>query len=388
MASGSSKPLSYEMVAANRPNSCTLLLLKDYLRDDLSSCSSNGFRSLPRRQCCLRPRSSAKSVLQKALEAVFNAVKSRRCRAKKAGVGVLSRSFHRRLLNRRFWKRASKGTNSWPHSVFTCSLTDADMEGSVATTTNTCSITNSAREHYGLQVDSRRKQDWPTEKGQFSPVSILDCPLFDDDEEITSPFNSPLCSTPEGVKHKHIQKSRHYNRVGSVKPVDLEKKMTWSEKQEDEAIYNDPTKPCPVLESITSTRNGNSNLFRDNVEKNALDLLTRVKKSIPCVCLRTEAEKLVFDFLKESIWENINIGNSMKQQLCKVAEDWIRGQTHEQYLNLQTGKGREIYVEEMNKWGSWRTFGEEIQRLALELELEFSTSLVNELVVDFTTCCF
>lgn len=132
MASGSGKPRTYQMVVAkaNHRKTRTLLLLKDYLRDDLSSCSSSGFRSLPRRQCCLQqlqPRASAKSVLQKALEALFNAIKSRN----KGGVGVLSRSF--------FWKKASKR-----ESISTCSLTDAEMEGSV-TTTNTCSVTNSAR---------------------------------------------------------------------------------------------------------------------------------------------------------------------------------------------------------------------------------------------------
>ncbi|KHN25731.1 uncharacterized protein LOC114405862 [Glycine soja] len=361
MASGSGKPRTYQMVVAkaNHRKTRTLLLLKDYLRDDLSSCSSSGFRSLPRRQCCLQqlqPRASAKSVLQKALEALFNAIKSRN----KGGVGVLSRSF--------FWKKASKR-----ESISTCSLTDVEMEGSV-TTTNTCSVTNSAR------VDSRGKKDWTKVKEQFSPVSVLDCPLFDDDEESTSPFSSPSRSTLEGAKH--IQQRRHFNRV------DLEKKMSWSELREDESIYNYPTKPCPVLVSITSTQNENNNLLHDSVEKNALDLLTRVKNSISSVCLRIEMEKLLFDFFKQSIWENTDIKNSMKCHLCNVAEDWIRGQSHVQDLSLQTRKGREIYVKEMDKCGSWRTFEEEIQGLAMELEVEFSTRLVNELVVDLTMCFF
>ncbi|TKY70902.1 hypothetical protein E2542_SST07196 [Spatholobus suberectus] len=368
MASGSGKPL---------------LLLKDYLRDDLSSCSSSGFRSLPRRHCCLQPRSSVKSVLQKALEAVFNAIKSRSCKAKKGG--VLSRSFHRRLLNISFWKRSSEGgkatfrssanSDSWPRSHFTGSLTDAEMEGPV-TTTNTCSVTNSAR-------------GWPNEeKEQFSPISVLDCPLFNDDEEITSPFNSPSCSTMEGAKHKHIKKSRRFNHVASLKLVDIEKKVSWSELQKDEPIYNHPIKPCPVIISITSKQNGNNNQFRDNVEENALDLLTHVKNSIPSLCLRIEVENLLFDFFKQSIWENIDIGNSMKRHLCKVAEDWIRGQHQEQYVSSQIQKEREIYVKEMDKCGNWRTSDEEIQGLAMELEDEFSISLVNELVVDLTTYYF
>lgn len=39
---------NWSLIAA-KPKS---LMLKDYLRDDMSSCSSNGFPSFPRRQCC------------------------------------------------------------------------------------------------------------------------------------------------------------------------------------------------------------------------------------------------------------------------------------------------------------------------------------------------
>lgn len=43
------------------------------------------------------------------------------------------------------------------------------------------------------------EQDWSNEeKEQFSPVSVLDCPLFHEEEEITSPFNSTACSRVEG----------------------------------------------------------------------------------------------------------------------------------------------------------------------------------------------
>ncbi|KAK4843902.1 hypothetical protein QYF36_014113 [Acer negundo] len=117
-----------------------ILMLKDYLRDDQSSCSSNGFKSLPRRQCCntvrfildidLKNRDSNKynntkrllhrsrskatasttmamSALQRASEAVLKAVKllqfpSVQRRAKKA---LLPRSFSRKLLKKSFWTR-------------------------------------------------------------------------------------------------------------------------------------------------------------------------------------------------------------------------------------------------------------------------------------------
>lgn len=122
------------------------LMLRDYLRDDLSSCSSNGFKSFPRRECCatvrllleinlkakgsnsnstrrLPPRSSSKaasttiSALQRASEAVVNAVKRLQFSSVKsqslsaqplrsAKKGLLSRSFSRKLLKRSLWRKA------------------------------------------------------------------------------------------------------------------------------------------------------------------------------------------------------------------------------------------------------------------------------------------
>ncbi|CAN4077818.1 unnamed protein product [Withania somnifera] len=124
------------------------LMLKDYLLDDLSSCSSSGFRSYPRRQCCttvrflleidlknkyqpalpqppykpnikpiLRPKSSPSvkvSALQKASVAVINAVKhlpfagaksTVPSKKKKTMMRTIFRRSISRKLKRSFWKR-------------------------------------------------------------------------------------------------------------------------------------------------------------------------------------------------------------------------------------------------------------------------------------------
>lgn len=114
-------------------------MLKDFLLDDMSSCSSNGFKSFPRRHCCTTVRylvekdfkakdstkarrllrksrskaaaSTTISALQRASEAVINAFKilpfssvkapssSVKNRSRK---GILPRSF-----SRKFWKRTA-----------------------------------------------------------------------------------------------------------------------------------------------------------------------------------------------------------------------------------------------------------------------------------------
>lgn len=101
-------------------------LLKDYLLDDLSSCSSNGFRSYPRRQCCTKVRylieidlnkhiklpqkshskCKSKSKLQKASAAVVNVFKSLQFKSNATKPNFLIRNLSRKLSNRGFWKRS------------------------------------------------------------------------------------------------------------------------------------------------------------------------------------------------------------------------------------------------------------------------------------------
>lgn len=131
MASNICKPSRRDNSLIIKPTKYTskpTLLLKDYLRDDLSSCSSSGFKSFPRRQCCTTvgfqhkknngtslPRRRVRA-LQRASEAVITAIKSlssqKSAKTKKTSTGVLSRSFSRKLLSRRFWRKAVKEEGS------------------------------------------------------------------------------------------------------------------------------------------------------------------------------------------------------------------------------------------------------------------------------------
>ncbi|KAB5573626.1 hypothetical protein DKX38_000820 [Salix brachista] len=119
------------------------LTLKDYLLDDLSSCSSSDFKSFPRHRCCTtirflleidlktkqqpprqlfkrsksRAASSAISALQKASVAVINAVKLLPFPSPNSIVksqppsttrkGLLPRSLSRKLFKKSFWRKAA-----------------------------------------------------------------------------------------------------------------------------------------------------------------------------------------------------------------------------------------------------------------------------------------
>ena len=129
MASG--KPLScnQKLITKHLPRPSSMLL-KDYLRDDLSSCSSSSFKSFPRRQCCttvpflldkdLQARGSTKkraspklSALQKAVKNVvkllpFHSASSSPSlsRKNKSSKSLLRRSLSRKQLSKRFWRKS------------------------------------------------------------------------------------------------------------------------------------------------------------------------------------------------------------------------------------------------------------------------------------------
>ena len=137
-SSSSSKQKSFS-IERSKP-----LLLKDYLLDDQSSCSSNGFKSFPRRRCCTTVRllleidlktkqqqqptqlfkrskskaaSTAISALQKASVAVMKAVKLlpfpspnstvRSPSPSRTRKGLLPRSLSRKLCKKNFWRKAA-----------------------------------------------------------------------------------------------------------------------------------------------------------------------------------------------------------------------------------------------------------------------------------------
>ncbi|KAI4327017.1 hypothetical protein L6164_019522 [Bauhinia variegata] len=478
------------------------LLLKDYLRDDLSSCSSSGFKSFPRRHCCTTVRflhdkdgyakgtllrrsstssrkrcSRTRSALKKASVAVINAVKllpfpsissvsaPRHLSQRNKKASLLSRSLSRKLLSRSFWRKAvankeeeitsdgvkdtrrwrsfreflEEGNKPFDQNIQTVNTSASIASGGVSTTTSSTSgnswveseftseilrsssgnsncdssIENDVvgetrkQEHKvektggeivgvavgedsteGVKVTStstchlNNPRDWPSEeKEQFSPVSILNCP-FEEDEEITSPFN-PRYS--QGREHMQMQKTS-MNSQQVV--VDLEKRIALLEVENES--YNSPTvtKPCSVSPmTMSSIQSGNGNMLCDNyIEGKARDLVDLLQRSTPPNCLMVNTENLLFDFFKQSFEEDINIENNNKCRVLKIAEDWINGKSQQLFLPWEIQEGRQLYVREMDKRGTWKKSEKEKQELALDLEFDLFTFLVNELLLDLTSC--
>lgn len=146
----SDRRLRKSIATERRPS----LMLKDFLVEDLSSCSSNGFKSFPRRQCCTtvrflleidlnknpaevapnndvntkqvllrrnrsRAASTTISALQRASEVVIKVVKHfpfpsvkspspSPSRSNKPRRGLLPRSISRKLWRKSFWRKTAE----------------------------------------------------------------------------------------------------------------------------------------------------------------------------------------------------------------------------------------------------------------------------------------
>ncbi|KAG5039688.1 hypothetical protein AAZX31_05G048300 [Glycine max] len=466
MASSGATPLCNNHSLIHLPKRS--VLLKDYLRDDLSSCSTNGFKSFPRRQCCTtvgffgekdlqlqrkrrstlpRRRSTTISALQRASGAVINAIKSlpplsqKSGKAKKGVAGVLCRSFSRKVLSRRFWRKAAAreegnedvprrrrsfhelimldheehrkatslnedsttvfaahapsvttssacGSESWGDSEFT--FTSAGASSSSESSNENYLVLEGTEEgapHHKVE-EVVTKEYWPNdEKEQFSPESILDCPFEDEEDIYKSQINSTsiTLSFSQGRKHKHMHKRCHFESVVPLEPVVLEKMFARLELEDEP--HNHYTKQCSRL--LVPKVRAQNNLRRDNNhnhEDNARDLLNFVKRSITPNSLITKAENLLFDYFKQSIEENKDIDYSKKLQICKVAEDWINGQPQEMYLGWEVQGGRCVYIREMDKCEEWKSSDQDIQQLGQELANEVFTNLVNEFTLELTSC--
>ncbi|XP_014506529.1 uncharacterized protein LOC106766307 [Vigna radiata var. radiata] len=418
------------------------LLLKDYLRDDLSSCSSNGFKSLPRRQCCTtvgffvekdlqlqrkrnntlpRRRRSSVSALQRASVAVINAIKSLPMSQKggraKTG-GVLCRSLSRKLLSRSFWRKAAvvredrsqgvprrrtsfrelimldqehqKATSFNEYTALAApSFTTSSGCGSNSwgesefTFASTAASSESSNENYLLLETTK---DYTPRRHKVEE-EVVTKEYWGNEKEQFSPVSILDCPF---VDEEEIYKSRFRSTSSVVSITEGRKQKLMHKRYHFESVAS--PEPVVLEKRFSRLELGDETLDHstkrlcpaknDDIEEKARNLVNLVKGSNPRNSLIHKAEKLLFDYFKKSIGECKDIDLSKKLELCKVAEDWINGRPQEVYLDWEEQGGRSVYVREMERCEGWKKYDEEIQELGGKLANEVLAILVNESVLD------
>lgn len=454
------------------------LMLKDYLLDDLSSCSSSGFRSYPRRQCCttvrflleidlknkyqpalppppyknkpiLRskqsPPSAKVSAFHKASVAVINAVKhlpfagarsSSTLKKKKPMMRTIFPRSISRKLKRSFWKRGDHkeiywwtafnrldkeelkspvlspvvigkitgdsnsstttvskskcNSNTWSSDSDYTASTDNSLQTSsgnsevnssetvndavaskkfgtenvtcskkVGATTGDDSSDSTISSHGSTTNSPNTKKPWPNEeKEQFSPVSTLDCP-FDDEDEVSSPFQHRLSRVEGTTTKKLMKKIKRFECLTELEPLNLDKRIASSESESESPLNN----------------SSETEEDKQTVE----DMVQELKASMPSYSLKFTTEKLLFDFFKERI---LNGDDELKNKLLESALEWINGKPIDVLLDWKVQENRMAYIRAIENRGEWKNTELEKQQVILELEVEIFGSLMNEVLVD------
>ncbi|KAL2477762.1 uncharacterized protein Fot_46882 [Forsythia ovata] len=332
-------------------------MLKDFLKEDSFSCSSNDFRSNVTDHkpspILLRSRSKAAATTFYALNKVIKAVKFFPFASVKSPL-VLPRSISRKLSrrtrnrNENFpqvsvkvkdilrWRSfrdlaEEKATPLYFSSSFPihCTTTTTATTGSTSTTTS-CSKRSSWYDSDFTAADSpswggENDESWGSktrrnpegelsfeEAEQHSPVSVLVSPFCEDEESIF-PFH------PSFAKRK-----------------------------------------CMVMQRYQE--------FKSLIELENLG--------------ESHVDNLLFDFFKNELAKNAKLGEFDDcENLQNTAKSWIDGEYEEVKKDM-----KEASVKDMEKGLDWKEFKEEQQEMAMELEIRLLSDLFDELLNDFKFC--
>ncbi|XP_016463432.1 uncharacterized protein LOC107786461 [Nicotiana tabacum] len=380
---------------------CRPKLLKDFLQDESPSYSSNiSFQSHPQKaykstsQRFLNKNSSqlhrsrssrAASATISAIHKVINIVKFLPFTYVKSP-SILPRSISRKLSRRNHketenyilnhevsvtvkvkvkdilrWKSSKdlveeKSTPlDYAHSPFKCDFTAENLSSwcgeidecygkrnLLEEGVGGCCVT----ETRGIKLDPKEHY----ENEQHSPVSVLESPFREDQDEYFS-FHRTLVDTD---RRKCMLRER-------IQAFESLEEGNTSFNEEDEEIQEQET---------------------HEIEENAKKLLSHFKETEKLCTEDCEAnvDQLLLDFFWHELIQN-NVDES--EILMKEAKSLINGEYNDEF-EWENEDKREAYIRDMQELGRWNyKFEEEKEELALDLEFEVLTDLVHEVLVDF-----
>ncbi|KAM0946775.1 hypothetical protein DsansV1_C08g0079101 [Dioscorea sansibarensis] len=196
-----------------------------------------------------------------------------------------------------------------------------------------------------------------SEKEQLSPVSVMDFPYDQDEEEESTSYDfQQSLANIEMSKHQLLQKIRRFECIAELEPLDLDPLF------EDEQVANED----------------------DEVLTRALELVKQLK-DISVTTVNDNIEKILLDFFTDGICSMRNdvISNNdhyqkKEQLLLKEGINWLNQVEYsvgEYDLSV-------AYLKEMEKNGRWRCFKDDETEVGMDLELDVMESLLDELVLD------
>ncbi|CAH8379707.1 unnamed protein product [Eruca vesicaria subsp. sativa] len=191
------------------------------------------------------------------------------------------------------------------------------------------------------------------DKEQSSPVSVLDPPFQDDDEDIHMDDNNITSSFRSVQKAKHLllQKLCRFEQLAGLDPLELEKIMSDQETEEDEEMKNHYQ--CEII--------------TQRVVKTYFEDMREVPEGI---------EALISDLVDEELHKE-SFSQDGEAQVAKRVCERLRSWRDVESNTIDMMVEHDFRTESL---GSWRSNNDvEIAEAALDIEFEIFEELVEEL---------
>ncbi|KAL2337383.1 hypothetical protein Fmac_011829 [Flemingia macrophylla] len=353
-------------------------MLKDFLSDNLNSCSSSGFKSLPRKANTQLMQMEQLKSQNSPFQTLVNTLRSISLFTKSSPTSVLSlpRSLSRRLSSSRRRRtqvchEISIGSTvkikdiiRWKsfRDVVEPSLPPPPVDAATADyfvssweEAQNDDVGSKAFSFSPLLVgkDSGATEVLTCQEEQQSPVSVLQ---VGDDE--FSLFDQSLANI-ERRKQKFIQTVQELESLANLDQcLSLDDNSGYDEEYEDDD------------DDIEE---------QDWIEKKANKLLHCVKSRGSAHGCRDNLDTLLLDFFKEELSESRHKDKNDEEfelEALRIAEDWI----NESFAFDAAHVNKDAYIKDMDRRDQWGRFEEEQEEMTFEIETAILHSLVADLL--------
>ncbi|KAI5664814.1 hypothetical protein M9H77_24137 [Catharanthus roseus] len=235
------------------------------------------------------------------------------------------------------------------------------------------------KENYEAKGLGKIQAEEDDEKEQCSPVSVLDPPFDNIEEEEVSGQESSgdeeeedyddnvECSSfaiVQKAKEQLLYKLRRFEKLAELDPIELEKRMMEQLEEEDEDEEDEQQKEDKEFIPLYKTCNLDS--FVNEVFSKS-DILSRRK--VPA-----DMKKLVSDLISEENNEIKSLDSSSEivlGRVCRKLDSWkeVESNTIDMMVELDF----------RSEFDQWKRFQEQRDETAVEIELEIFSLLVEEL---------
>ncbi|KAJ8423980.1 hypothetical protein Cgig2_008755 [Carnegiea gigantea] len=406
-----------------------LWMLKDCLRDDMSSCSSNGFRTFPRRQCCAASErfvgasmSFNGSRQRRETSSVQISGGERRRREADSAEKLLEEDIKEKLLDDEeiFIRREIGGVGAEKYQPSDLSNNTTVTNSSTTTTTTTTNSNSNSNSddksdswsditftsNYYLTcwsendaVDRREKtpakddeeleeeevsrsvgvtaakSGWhnneAVKKEQLSPISILDFP--ESDERSLSPFTLRITRL-KGTQERLMKKLGRFESLAALglEPLNLGNLASCTQVKDRSPKISIQSCSTPSYVVSGESEEEEEHCQENEAMKKARQLLNVMKAKMPIKATYTfDPNHTLLDFFQENPFYKED------DVLLKEAKDWLHGH----YDKTK----RETYIQDMDGQGRRpRDAKPRKEEVGVELADEVLAYLIEELLQE---CC-